>query len=243
MLLRGLRDRISGVFAGIAIGVFMLLCGAIMAFVISPQQALEWRRIEDLPQMDASTLAAVQAGDEVVITGTLQGNAELNDAGMVAYFREQWVVEPPDPEIEDDKPEGDWKQLDSNIPALALEAQGTVNILAGSPKLEGNTRQMVNEAQGTPVGDFSGDEAHAEGSVRTVGFNNGDLVTVQGDKASTGGVAPRRLFGGDRVQLVESIKQSARAAFTIGIGMMICAPLVAVATVLGSIFGRRRRGL
>jgi hypothetical protein len=73
------------------------------------------------------------------------------------------------------------------------------------------------------------------------GFSNGDLVTVVGSKASTGDLIPLKLFGGDRVQLIENIRSSAQTMFTVGIVMMICSPLVLVLGVLGALFGRRRR--
>ena len=73
------------------------------------------------------------------------------------------------------------------------------------------------------------------------GFSNGDVVTVVGHKASTGDVTPDRIFGGDRVQLIENIRSGAQTMFAIGIGMMICSPIVLIMGVVGALFGRRSR--
>jgi len=80
----------------------------------------------------------------------------------------------------------------------------------------------------------------ADGTMRWRGFKDGDLLTVVGQKGSTGDLAPKRLFGGDRVQLVQDIRAGARAAFGIGIGLMICSPFVLVGGILAGLLGRRR---
>ena len=84
-----------------------------------------------------------------------------------------------------------------------------------------------------------------DGSTRTQGLQNGDLVTVLGSKASTGDLIPSRLFGGDRVQLVENIRSGARAAFMAGIFMMICSPVILVGGLWAALFGplSKRKGI
>lgn len=241
LLLNNLRQRFGGAIFAVIAGIFMFICGAVAAFVISPQQALEWRRIQRLPQMDAASIAAAPIGEEIVISGTLIDNAPLTEDGLVAFIRDEWSVEPPDPDDEDDEPSGTWETLERNVPALSLQVSGgTIRTVPGAtPSLSGSQHEVIVPGSGMEAEDF-GDEVYADGTQRTRGFKNSDLVTVLGDKASTGDIAPKRLFGGDRVQLVDDIRAGARAAFAVGIGMMICAPIVAVGGVLASIFGRRR---
>lgn len=239
VLLQSIRERIGSAVAAVTGALLFLICGALLAFVISPQQALEWRRIQALPELDAASLAATASGEEVAITGILSGNEELTGDGLVAYKREQWKVKPPDDE--DDTASGSWEVIERVVPALAVDIRGgTVSTIPDdSASLSGSTHDTLERGSGTQTASYEGEQL-PDGSVRTQGFKNGDLVTVIGRKATTGGIVPDRVFGGDRVQLVDSIRSGARAAFLFGIGMMICAPLVLVGGVLAGLFGRRR---
>ena len=241
MFLRNIRDRIGSAFAGAIAAVFFLICGAVLAFVISPQQALEWRRIQGLPELDAASYAATATGEAVAITGTLAGNEMLTQDGLAAFYREVWEVEPPDPDVEDDEPEGSWERFETVVPALTLEVSGgsVTTLSASSPTFGGSLHETVQEGTG-PTAEGFGEEWHAEGSIRTSGFKDGDLITAVGHKGSTGDLAPDRLFGGDRVQLVQEIRTGARVTFGIGIGMMVCSPLVLVVGVLAGLFGKRK---
>lgn len=241
-LLAGLRDRIGAAVAAAAAAVMFLICGAIMAFVISPGQAVEWRRINNLPDMDVATINTMASGEAVVITGTLNGNEEIHSEGLVAYRVEEWMVS--EPSSDDSSPSGRWDTVERNVPALNLDAAGgsIATLSNNSANLGGSLHEFDVPGTGS-LSATDGDRQLADGATRTTGFRNGDLVTVVGQKASTGGVAPDRIFGGDKVQLVDSIRQGARAAFTIGIGMMICSPFVLVGGILAGLFGRRRRGV
>jgi hypothetical protein len=239
MLLRGIRDRIGSVFGAVIAAVLFLICGALLAFVISPQQALEWRRIENLPELDAAAFAATATGEEVAVTGILDGNEALTDDGLIAYQHERWDVKPPDDE--DDSPSGSWETIKKVVPALTIEIKGgtLTTTPVDSATLDGSLHETLVRGTGTQSASYQGQQL-PEGSERTRGFKNGDLATVVGKKSSTGDLIPARIFGGDRVQMVESIRSGARTAFLIGIGMMICAPLVLVLGVVGGLLGRRR---
>jgi hypothetical protein len=241
LLLRNIQQRIGSAIAAIIAAIGFLLCGAIMAFVVSPQQAAEWRRIEKLPVLDAASYAAAETGSQVAVTGTLDGNAPLTEDGMVAYIRARWDVEPADPDVEDDQPDGTWNTAEVAAPALILAIDGgSISTLpADSPTFGGSQHEQIVPGESTLVADDNG-QSLPDGTLRTRGFMDGDLVTVVGQKGSTGDVAPTRLFGGDRVQLVENIRSGARAAFSIGIGLMICSPFVLVGGILAGLFGRRR---
>jgi hypothetical protein len=112
-------------------------------------------------------------------------------------------------------------------------------LAASTPTFGGSLHESQELGQGPESAEHEGEQL-PEGTVRTRGFQDGDLITVVGNKGSSGDLAPDRLFGGDRVQLVEDIRAGARAAFVAGIAMMICAPLVLVIGVLAGLLGRRR---
>lgn len=240
-LFREIQNRIgSAIAAGIA-AVLLLICGAILAFVISPQQALEWRRIQNLPELDAAAYAATASGEAVAITGTLEGNEPAGENDLVAFYRDRWNVEPPDPEEEDDEPSGSWVRTETVAPPLTIAIGGgsVTTLAASSPTFGGNLHESRVLGDGPETAEYEGEQL-PEGTVRTRGFQNGDLITVVGNKGSTGDLSPDRLYGGDRVQLVENIRAGARAAFVAGIAMMVCAPIVLVFGVLAGLFGRRR---
>jgi hypothetical protein len=242
-ILGNIRQRVSGVVVGVIVAIGVFICGTLMAFVISPQQALEWRRIDGLPLVDGSGFASAAAETELVVTGRLEGNQPLTEDGLVAYAREQWEVDPPD--NSNDDPDGSWTVVEESFPALTLNAGGspaTVTTLpATSVTFGGAMHETIQEGTGTERADYSG-RSLPEGSIRTRGYQEGDLITVVGRKSTTGELVPARYYGGDRVQLVEEIRNTARALFAVGVGMMICAPILLVAVVLGSIFGRVRGG-
>jgi hypothetical protein len=240
-LLLGVRERINTVI-GAGIAALLFLCmGIALAFFISPKQAVEWRRVEHLPLLDAGAYEALAAGEEMVITGNLQGNTPLTEDGLVAYIRDEWNVTPPDPSQDEDQPDGDWARIETAAPALVIAVPGgTVTTASSTSALfQGSLPETMVEGDSDLSATYSG-QSLPDGTIRTRGFHDGDLITVHGQKGSTGDIIPERLFYGDRVQLVEHIRSGARAAFAIGIGMMICAPIVLVGGVVAAMFGRRR---
>lgn len=246
VLLQNIRGRVGAAIGAGFAAVCFLAFGALLAFVLSPQQAMEWRRIEGLPELDAAAYAATGIGEEVALTGTLTDNAAQVSEELVAYVREQWEIEPAnrtDDSTSNDEPEGSWNTVETVVPALTIAINGgnIKTISVGSATLGGNMRETaIQQGRGSEKADYNGQQL-PEGSTRMRGFANGDVVTIVGHKASTGDVTPERIFGGDRVQLIENIRSGARTMFAIGIGMMICAPIVLVAGVLGALFGRRSK--
>jgi len=246
-IFRGIQERISGAAFGVIAGVGVFLCGALMAFVISPQQAIEWRKIQGLPELDANGVQAAPSGQEIAMTGYLAGNTAVTADGLVAYEKHQWTVRTSTSTSEDGEtstPTGSWDALETNIPVLNVNISGgTVSTVAAtSVNIGGNYQQTIERGTSNVTADYDGSPL-PEGSIRTQGFRDGDLVTIVGNKSSVGGVTPERIYGGDRNQLVEDIRGGARALFASGVGMMICAPILAAAIIVASIFGKRRRGL
>lgn len=241
-----LRPRLNRIVAA-AIGAFFVgLCGALLAFVLSPQQALQARRIERLPSMTAEDLAAAAPGDDVLLTGRLEDNPVVAPDGFVAYTRERWQISQSTPGSQSGSPSatpgGRWETVERVVPDLALSVGGrTVSILrADGVALSGALHERLVRATSSQKAGYDG-QLLAEGSERLRGFYNGDLVTVLGNRASTGDVIPDELFAGDRVAFVAQKKSAARGLFVGGLCLMGLAPVVLVGGVLAGLFGRRRR--
>src|SRR5438046_2696990 len=119
-LLQGVGNRIGAVVGAVIAAIFMLLCGAILAFVVSPGQALEWRRIQNLPELDANGVAALPAGQDLAVTGHLSGNEALTGDGLVLYSREKWTVKQSSNE-NDNTPHGTWETVEEKFPDLSVD--------------------------------------------------------------------------------------------------------------------------
>ncbi|MBN1120479.1 MAG: hypothetical protein JXJ17_05335 [Anaerolineae bacterium] len=234
-----IRERLGSAFGAVLAAICFLALGAVMAFVISPQQAAEWRRIQNLPELTASSFAGVQTGEAVAITGKLEDNDPLNVYEHVAYTVEEWQVEPPDED--DSTADGSWSTIETVVPELNVSISGgTVRTTAvNQATLGGGLDEIIDEAYSRQTAKYDGREL-SEGSLRIRGFRDGNLVTVVGKKGSSGDLVPDRLYAGDRVELVDSIRASARTTFVIGIVMMVISPLVLVGGILAAIFGKRR---
>jgi hypothetical protein len=246
-LVFNVRERINRVVVAAVGAVFLVACGASLAFVLAPRQALEARHVERLPEMVAEDVAAAEPGDEVLITGRLEDNPVIAEGRFVAYTRDTWQVTVPTPSSQADsqggKPTGQWKTVERVVPDLTLSVNGrTVEILrARGAAMSGPLHERLDRAY------FSYREAEyhgemlAEGSERLRGFHNGDLVTVLGVRASGGGVIPDELFAGDRVAFVEGEKKAAQGLLICGLCMMGVAPIVVVGGIVSALLGRRRR--
>lgn len=241
-LLQGLGQRVKAVIGAIIGGSLIFVCGFIMAFVVSPSQAIEWRRIQNLPELTPSEFAALSSGEDLAITGTLSGNQALTPDGLVLYERSRFEVDPPDDN--DNTADGSWTPIESVYPTLKMDFSGTsVDVLAAeSITLNLVPHEIIEDAPSGITATY-GDQTLHEGAIRTSGFKNGDLVTVVGKKASVGGIVPNRIAGGDRVQLVEDIRAGARIAFVLGIAMMICAPIAIIGGVFGGLFFGKRKSM
>ena len=106
-------------------------------------------------------------------------------------------------------------------------------------KFGGALSEVIVDGNGKYSDNYEG-RTLRDGALRTRGITDGEILTVVGQKATTGGIAPDRLYAGDRVQLVDSIRSGAKMSFIGGIAMMICAPVALIGGILGALFGRRR---
>ncbi len=244
-ILSSIRERIGVVIAAVIAAIGFCICGALFTFYMAPRQALEASRISNLPMMDAQHVAAAQAGDDILITGALANNLPLfDDSALVAYSLSEWDVTPPssDSDSADTDPTGSWRSVESVVPDLTLDMSGQpVQLLAASnAALSGPLHEELFYAEGGESAKYNG-EWLSEGSLRYRGFYDGDLTTVLGKKAASGGVIPDKLYAGDRVAFEQSEADAAKGMLYAGICFMVLAPIVLVGGVLGAAFGRRRR--
>ena len=240
-IISSIRERIGAAIAAVIGAIALLGCGALFAFVLSPQQALEARRIERMPLMNATDVAEAPAGKEVLVTGRLADNPLMDEGGFVAYRLQEWIVTLPDPDDPDDEPSGKWETIERLVPDLTLDVNGEIVwiLSANDATLSGPLHEELiysdsyDEAQ-------DGGEWVPHGSLRLRGFFNGDLATVLGKSASTGDIIPQELYAGDRIAFSDSKHQAARGMFIAGICMMILAPAVLVGGIAAGLLGRRR---
>ncbi|NDJ34989.1 MAG: hypothetical protein GYB64_10005 [Chloroflexi bacterium] len=226
-----IRERIGAV---IGTSIFSLLCGitgVVLVVFVAAGQSRQARQIETAPVLDASSFAALAPGDFAVVSGTLTDNTPVTGE-FVAFETQRWDVTY---DSEDDEYDGDWQTVNEQWPALIIAVDGgTVRtVTATSVNFDGSPREVRDESTTGRMVD-----GVREDTVRTIGFYNGDLITVTGDVASTGDLIPDRVFAGDRVQLVDDIRQGARVARGIGIALLIGAPLLFVMGIIGAILGR-----
>lgn len=239
-MFRSIRERLGNMFGVALISAGLLLCGGIMAFIVSPRQAMLWRRINALPEFSPTTLAAAEMAEPVVFTGTLDQNPILSDE-FVAFRSEIFEIAPAT--SEDDTPTGQWVTDTTEVPPLAILFEGEVVRTTANDEatLSGRLEERITDGPATAVTetDTTGITWH-EGAVRTQGLRNGDLVTVYGKKASTGDIIPEILHGGDRVELVAYLRSGARALFITGIVLMVLAPAALIAGLIRALLGRNR---
>jgi hypothetical protein len=234
-----LRERVGVVVAAALCAACCFAMGLFVAFVISPQQGADWKRIEALPDQTTASFASLPTGAEAVVTGTLVDNAEQNSYNHVAYTVETWDVT--EPTAEETLYKGNWKRIEVHLPALTISVDGgEISTAADSTAtFSGALHEEIEEGQGGFAAEYNGRKLK-DGSLRIRGVSNGDLVTVIGKKDGSGSLIPERLYAGSHAQLVNDIRTSSQAAFGAGILMMVCAPVVLVIGVLGAAFGGKK---
>lgn len=246
-LLKKSADRIAVLIGGLAFSLCLLVVGGYFTFFVSPGESAEAKHIANLPLLDAQGFAAAAPGQEVVVTGRLEGNAELLTTGFVAYVVEEWVVESKRMAGVGSRtrtPVGTWQNPWTNVPALTVAVDGgTVMIAELGPysevRLGGALQEYLEPSDEGAVATYQGTLLQ-DGSTRTRGFFNGDPITVVGKKREAGDLLPAHLFAGDRAQLVESVQQLEQETFNFGVVALICSPLVLVLAVLAVWWGRKQ---
>ncbi|NDJ54863.1 MAG: hypothetical protein GYB68_17470 [Chloroflexi bacterium] len=240
-VMTAIRERVGAVIGAVVFALICLVGGAAMAFIVSPQQAAEWRRIDNLDELTAGSFAAVAAGENVVVTGTIAGEAQ-GPEGYVFYQRQEWDVERDTDSDGDTTYDGDWNTIETVYPAFQIQlGDGAVGVApATSITLSGDLRETITEGSGGQRASYQGQQL-AEGSIRVRGLATGDVITVLGSKLGDGQLAPDRFHAGDRESLVQLIRSNARVFFWVGVAMMVLSPVVLIMGVVGAIFGRSNR--
>src|SRR5688572_26725947 len=217
---QGLRQRLNAVVAAVAASAGCCLCGFVMTFVMAPRQALHASSIARLPSMGAAEVAAAAPGDTILVTGVLAGNSPARaGSDLVAYTVDEWEVTLPDAEDSPDAPpRGAWKPHETEPAALTLEVDGQpLELLAVTGvRIDGALHEELVPGDSQIVADDSG-EARPDGTLRYRGLADGDLATVLGDKAATGGVTPEELFAGGRTAIEASQRAAASNILSSGI--------------------------
>lgn len=218
------------------IALLFLLLGLFMVLLQAPRQEREWRRIEGAPELDPAGYAALSAGEQVVLTGQFEGNSTLTRYELVAYRVDQWDVSTDD---EGDET-GSWLTLEVDVPALVLAVPGGIiqTAAVGSPSMSGQLHEFIELTNRGTTAVYNG-QFLPDGSTRTQGFRNRDLVTIVGRKTTAGDLRPERLHGGNRASLVTALRGDVLALRIIG-GTFIAvgAPLLGV---MGWLTWRRQR--
>lgn len=239
-ILSSIRERINLVIGTGIAAIVLLGCGLVSILVLAPKQKLEAYQIERMPIMDASAVTNAPIGESVLVTGYLAGEP-LPDAGdFIAYELEEWIVTPADTSTPDAEPDGDWETIQHTIPNLGLiVGEKPIELLsAAGAKLSGPMHEKLIASNDYAAAEYNG-KMLSDGSLRYSGFYTGDLVTVLGKKASTGGVIPDEYYAGDRVAFVESKHSAAKGALIGGICMIGLAPMVLLGGVLAAVFKKR----
>jgi hypothetical protein len=243
--LERLRQRLGAVLAVAAGSAGCCLCGAFMAFVAAPGQALQAGRVARLPLADAPAVAAAGPGEALLVTGILEGNTPLLAEGppLVVYAEERWVVTVPGGEDGEGggEPFGRWQSQAVRVPELSLAVGGEpVRIEATSgARLSGALHEtVVPAAAGLEARDPDG-QVLADGSRRYRGAADGDRVTVLGEKGVDGGIVPEHIFAGDRAAFAESQRQAASGLWYSGLASIVVSPLVLIGGLIAVLLGRR----
>lgn len=205
----------SLVFLALGVGLGLFAGGAV---------AREARTIAALPRLDMAGFRQTPVGDLVAVTGSLVDNADVTAGeGFVIYLEQEWEVSYDD---EDDDWEGDWRTVRTVMPNCTLRFANGQLVLYRNPEVDiacAPHKKIVHiPSNGQVV------EGIAEGTVQRIGFRDDDRITAVGAKTDGEGVTPDRLFGGDRVALVDYLKGEATGFRVVGgifvviaIGMLI----------------------
>jgi hypothetical protein len=213
----------------------LLFGGSILIFLLGSYQQKRAAELADLPEITVDTFYEASPDIEMVITGVLEGNREFaTSEGYVVYRRQEWDVS----YDSEDGYEGKWKTREKHFPPLNLTISGgNIQILStDEARIWGREHATIVErsdstrkADGIP-----------EGSIRHIGFKEGDTITVVGQKdASRGGsLHPSQFYGGDRAQLIKATQGEARASRIIGIVLVALGIIIMVVRVFKLLRGR-----
>jgi hypothetical protein len=179
-------------------------------------EASEARHIASYPVLVGPGFQAMAPGEHAVVVGVLEGNAVL-EYELVALAREQWDLHGGG---RDTGPSGSWHDLETRMPGLAVSLDDDIVHTAGRDSgvdMEGKRHEVIYQRSRT--GQVA--DGISEGSLRVIGYKNGDLVTLVGEKDANGTLIPEILHGGELEQLLSARRGNARFDTLVGSGFLI----------------------
>jgi hypothetical protein len=219
----GFQERKPAIiFLGVTV-LLTVIGGAAITFLIAPRQERDRQRIERHPELDASSYADTSIGEFIVITGQLQNNRTMTRHELVAYRVDEWDVISDG----DDGYQGSWHTVEANVPSLSLAVNGGVISTAAvaTVAMGGRVHEFIEPAESGWQALYAGDSL-TDGSLRTQGFRNRDVVTVVGRKTATGELLPDRLYAGGRDDLVRDLGLNVRVLRIVGIAIIASGALL-----------------
>jgi DNA-binding transcriptional regulator YiaG len=179
-----------------SIGLFLLYLGLKASF--------EARRIASYPVLVGPGFKAMAPGEHAVVVGVLEGNAPREpELLLVAFAHERWDVSGHGTDSS-----GLWHHLETHVPGLVISLDGDIVHTARSDSkvvMLGSRHEAIYHRGSGVV-----DKGISDGSRRVIGFKNGDLVTVVGEKDANGTLIPEILYGGELEQLLSERRGFAR---------------------------------
>jgi hypothetical protein len=250
-LLKSKADRIAIILGGFAFTACLLGTGIYFTFVASPTGSAEIDRLEKLPDLTAGNLASVSPGEEYIVTGILEGNEPQIIIGFVAYYTETWGYEKKYYFRSPPKLQWKWYLSGIGMPPLTITLDDgpitTAEVPLAYPpsnmnlSFSGDLHEQLFPAESGLAGTYEGELLY-EGSVRTRGFLNGDLVTIHARINAEGEPRPLHLHGGTRASMFADMRQRERVVPTTGIIMMAVSLIPLVIAILTIRVNRRLKG-
>lgn len=229
-----------GPLVGMLVGLILGMVGFYLGFVASSGSGRDLALIDNAFVPDKASLDARAPETEVVIQGTLEGNTELDEYGLVGYVIHRLV------ERSSSTSSGithHWEFVQSDFALLNLQIEGG-SVLMTSPGeivvITGSAHEVIDTSE-----EFAGraktfvynGQRLTTGARRIRGVRNGDVVTVIGTRTGSGGVFIRRIHAGDRESFKAALEGESTGTGLIGYGLMALGVLV-LAISLIAVFRR-----
>jgi hypothetical protein len=225
-------SNVFGFILSLVFGAAFVAGGLAMIYLLTPRAVGDVQTIEQAYVTDGAAYEALAPGQDVVVTGTLEGNATVGPDNTVAYFVDQLKAS-----HRGDDTHWTWVREAEEAPPITMRVGwGTVTLVnraEGYARVEGDLYETVEQGGGSRrfTYIYKG-KTLREGARRTTGLRNGDLVTVVGSKTAAGEIDVRWYFGGDQTALRESAAKSAQILHIVGYVLVIAGVCVVAWTVI-----------
>jgi hypothetical protein len=225
-------SNVFGTILSFFFSAALVAAGLAMIYLLTPRTVGDVQTIERAYVTDGAAYETLAPGQDVVVTGTPEGNAAVGPDNTVAYFVDRLKAK----RMGDDT-DWSWVREAEEIPPITLRVGwGTVTLVGAEEyaRVGGDLYETVEQGGGsrrfTYV--YKGQRLR-EGAIRTTGLRNGDLVTVVGKKTAAGEIGVWWYFGGDQTALHESAAKSAQIVRIVGYVLVIIGACMGVWTLIG----------